>query len=126
MGTVGTNVRSSNNPVVVSNFTVNATGALGSPATIAVGGFTEVLVYLTVANAPTGTSPTLDVKVQYSPDGNTWFDGASSSFTQITGASTPNVLKLTSIGEYIRVFATIGGSASPTFTGVSCWVVAKS
>lgn len=68
--------------------------------------------------AGTGTSPTLDVKLQESDTvGGTYVDISGAAFTQVVGASS-----LQSIGlevndrkRFIRAVATIGGT-SPSFT----------
>lgn len=71
----------------------------------------EILVFLDVT-AVSGTSPTLDVKVQTKgPDGK-WYDIAS--FAQKTG--TGNEAKaITNYGEILKVVYTIGGT-TPSFT----------
>lgn len=78
--------------------------------------YQEALIYLKVT-AATGTTPTLDVKVQTSHDGSDWYD-MGSSFTQITAAATPAVLKITNFGPFIRLVYTIGGT-DPSFTFVA-------
>ncbi len=77
----------------------------------------EVLVFLDVT-AVSGTSPTLDVKVQTKgPDGK-WYEIAS--FAQKTAAGN-EAKAITNYGEILRVAYTIGGTTpSVTFsvTGV--------
>jgi hypothetical protein len=51
-------------------------------------GFTA---FCTVHTTPTGTTPTLDLKLQHSPDGTNWDDLDGSAFTQITTATTESV-----------------------------------
>lgn len=70
--------------------------------------------YLDVT-AASGTTPTLDVKIEDSPDGGTtWFTVAS--FAQKTGI-TRDVLNVVSkaFGDRLRVTWTIGGT-TPSFT----------
>lgn len=67
--------------------------------------------------AGTGTTPTLDVKLQSSPDNSTWTD-AGLAFTQVTnsGASQQVVaIDVTKLQRYVRAVATIGGT-TPSFT----------
>jgi hypothetical protein len=64
--------------------------------------------------AASGTTPTLDVKVQTSPDGTTWTDVSGGSFTQATGTTTQHKV-ISNIDRYVRHVATIGGT-SPSFT----------
>lgn len=69
--------------------------------------------------ATVGTLPTLDVKIQDSADGSTgWGDVTGMAFTQVTNAASAQALGV-AIGKtkrYVRAVATIGGSATPTFT----------
>lgn len=68
----------------------------------------------------TGTTPTLDVKVQDSADGSTgWADLSGATFTQVTDSadSTESITIDTDTAKaYIRIVGTIGGTATPTFS----------
>lgn len=65
--------------------------------------------------AASGTSPTLDVEVQWSHDGTTWASAESAdSFGQLTAAAT-KVEQYAIKGTHYRVKWTIGGT-SPSFT----------
>lgn len=75
--------------------------------------YSEVYLALDVT-AVTGTVPTLDIKVQISPDGVIWYDEGT-SFTQVTAASRPPVKKITNFGKNVRIAYTIGGT-TPSFT----------
>ena len=73
--------------------------------------------------AGTGTTPTLDVKLQDSADGSTgWADIAGAAFAQVgNAAASAQVLKFnaSAVRRYIRAVATVGGT-TPSFTcGVS-------
>ncbi|QNB45842.1 hypothetical protein BR63_05645 [Thermanaerosceptrum fracticalcis] len=71
----------------------------------------ELLLFLNV-KAASGTSPTLDVKVQAkSPEGD-WYDLAS--FTQATAAK-KEAKAISGFGQDVRISYTIGGT-SPSFT----------
>ena len=100
--------------------------ALGAETTTGAGSAIDVrdmarlVVYLFVT-AVTGTSPTLDVVVQDSPDGTTWTNLAS--FTQVTATGEQAARPVTPFGNYIRVAWTIAGT-SPSFT-FSCPAVAR-
>src|SRR4051812_14786766 len=75
-------------------------------------------VFAAHATAQSGTSPTLDVKVQDSDDGTTFADLTNIALTQITGAQVP-VSRLAfghSAKKYVRLVGTVGGSATPTIT----------
>lgn len=90
-------------------------------AAFGVGNPAGQVTLFTRVTAASGTSPTLNVKLQESPDGNNWYDVGTAS-TNLTGVSTQrfvctyegsNVGGLTAI-QY-RVVATLGGT-SPNFT----------
>ena len=64
--------------------------------------------------AASGTTPTLDVKVQHSADNSTWADLAT--FTQVTSANGYERIAATgTVNRYIRAQFTLGGT-SPDFT----------
>lgn len=63
--------------------------------------------------AAAGSSPTLDVAVQTSPDQVTWT--AIASFTQATGVSSTHKM-FSPCDRFVRVVETIGGTGGPTFT----------
>ena len=74
----------------------------------------------------TGTTPTLDVKLQDSDDNSTFADITGATFTQVTDAAA----SLQAIGvdvdkvkRYVRAVATIGGT-TPSFT-CNCIIVGR-
>ncbi len=73
---------------------------------------------LSSPNAPTGTSPTLTLKAQTSPDNITYTDLGGSSI-QLSAAGHQRVVVTNIQANWIRSAWVIGGSASPTFTGVN-------
>jgi hypothetical protein len=80
-----------------------------------VGDSTSLVAYLSVT-AASGTSPTLDVKFQDSPDGGTtWFDIAGLAFTQATGATAEVKVATRVYSKTVRCVATIAGT-TPSFT----------
>lgn len=74
----------------------------------------EILVSaLTTASG--GTSPTLDLEVEWSPDGTNWASADTpQTFTQITGDTVASK-RFEAQARYYRIAATIGGT-TPTFT----------
>lgn len=73
------------------------------------------IALLVNVSAASGTTPTLDLKVQWSHDGTTWADAdASDAFVQITAAKV-TVKLFPRRGPYFRLFWTIGGT-TPSFT----------
>lgn len=83
-------------------------------------GYEEAVALLEVG-AVSGTSPTLDVKIQESADGSTgWTDITGKAFTQVTVSDNEQKLKLDLQAKqgarkrYIRAVATIAGT-SPSF-----------
>lgn len=88
----------------------------------------EGLALVQLANGTTsGTSPTLDVKIQDSADNSTFADVSGYSFSQVTAAlSDPSTLKidLRNVRQYIRAVATIGGT-TPSFACAVTLVASK-
>ena len=76
----------------------------------------DVAVVLDSA-AGTGTSPTLDVKLQDSADNSTFADITGATFTQVINAASQQkiVVNKDAARRYVRAVATIGGT-SPSFT----------
>jgi hypothetical protein len=72
------------------------------------------LIFRQTATINSGTSPTLDTKIQHSQDGTTWVDLPNVSFTQVTTGSSAEDLHidLTKIktGPRIRAVMTLGGT----------------
>jgi hypothetical protein len=79
----------------------------------------ELRVQLEVAGTVSGTSPTLDAKLQDSADGSAWAD-TGVAFTQVTatGSRQQHEFKTKQGRPYVRVATTVGGT-SPSFGGVS-------
>lgn len=73
----------------------------------------DILAYVSAA---TGTTVTLDVLVQSSPDGVTWSTILGSAITTITAAGSARSCVLVS-SEYVQIQATIGGTGTPLVTG---------
>jgi hypothetical protein len=84
-----------------------------------VGEGAELRFELAVAGTVSGTSPTLDVKLQDSADGSSWAD-TGIAFAQVTatGSRQQRELKTKQGRPYVRVAATVGGT-SPSFGGTS-------
>ena len=78
-----------------------------------------VALVLLNASAGTGTSPTLDVKLQHSDDDSTYEDVNSGAFSQVTDAAETagvKVMKLnvSDLKRYLRIVGTIAGT-TPSF-----------
>jgi hypothetical protein len=99
-------------------FTVIPSAALGATTSYDLGGipgdWDEIVGYL-VATAVSGTTPTLDVKYQTTPDGGTTYVDHT-TFTQVTAASTEKKTFTAPAGVSGKILCTIGGSATPTVT----------
>lgn len=78
-------------------------------------GFDSAMLYLQVA-AVSGTTPTLDVKVQESANNSDWSDVSGLTLAQITDATHEKTLQvdLRPLARYVRMVGTIGGT-SPSF-----------
>ena len=71
------------------------------------------------ASAGTGTTPTLDVKLQHSDDDSTYADVTGGAFTQVTdvaGSAGVQVKKInvSDLKRYVRAIGTIAGT-TPSF-----------
>lgn len=74
----------------------------------------KIIAYLDVT-AATGTTPTLDVKLQHSIDGSTWLDVASGAFTQKSAIGSEDLFfTACAWGDQLRVVSAIGGT-TPSF-----------
>lgn len=93
--------------------TASANGSSVNLAGYADPGEREMLAYLDVG-AASGTSPTLDVRLQDSADGTTWADISGAAFAQKTGVAQETIYFSTA-RKFVRAVATIGGT-SPSFT----------
>lgn len=71
----------------------------------------RTLALVLAITAATGTTPTLDVTVQTSRDGSTWY--TAGTFTQATATGTQR--KTFALDRYVRLAWTIGGT-TPSFT----------
>lgn len=69
-----------------------------------------------IVTAHAGTSPTLDVKIQTSPDNSTWTDIPSAAFSQYANANGSKHLVCNGLDRFVRAYVTIGGSAGQSFT----------
>ena len=75
------------------------------------------LAILLDCEAGSGSSPTLDIKIQDSADNSTWADVSGATFTQVTDSALAFEtisLDVRSVDRYIRTVATLAGS-SPVF-----------
>jgi len=87
----------------------------------------ESLAIQVDVTAASGTTPTLDVKLQESHDGTNWFDVPSAAATQLTAAGHALIKVDLSkgIGNYIRAYYTLAGT-TPNFTfSVTAYAKAK-
>lgn len=92
-----------------------ALNASGQSATFDMDNAINILVHVNVT-AVAGTTPTLDIKLQTSPDkGTTWFDHPDITFTQMTAVAKQTKSLRGATGRLGRFDYVIGGSA-PSFT----------
>lgn len=97
------------NEVLQSLAAQTATNNSGSTQS---GEYRSVTFFLNVTVA-TGTTPSMTVKVQDSPDNITWYD-TGSAFAAVTVAGQSR-LTVTTLGTYVRAVSTITGT-TPSFT----------
>jgi len=112
----------------------NVTTDTYGPA-LTVAGYRGVLIVLD-ADFKSGTS-TLDVKIQCSIDGVTWFDIPNAVFVQVTTSDSdqqlqiwPGITAVTNkavnalIGNFIRAFMDVGAAGSPDYdVGLETYLV---
>lgn len=79
-------------------------------------GFEDVAI-LCAVGAVSGTSPTLDLKLQESDDDSTYSDVTGGAATQITAANKDVIWRINAQHRkrYLRIAGTLGGT-SPSFT----------
>src|SRR5262249_21969924 len=65
--------------------------------------------------AVTGTTPTLDGKIQESSDNSTFTDVSGATFTQVTTSTNLQVITFDRTKRYVRYVGTIAGT-TPSFT----------
>lgn len=74
---------------------------------------------LLLTGAVSGTSPTLDVKIQESADNSTWSDVPGATFTQQTAANQRQLISFAAIKRYVRAVYTLAGTSPNFATGVT-------
>ncbi len=97
---------------------VTATGTLGQSVDLQ--GFQGRVLLLIALGAVTGTTPTLDLKVQDSADNSSFADATTAiTLAQLVTASAAKVFALAvdvrSVRRYIKLYGTAGGT-TPSFT----------
>lgn len=110
--------RNTSLPVLFANGDAVAKSARtvsGDSGWIDIGGAKEIIAQLD-SDAGTGTSPTLDVKVQTSWNGvdATAVDVPTGAFTQVAAAASMQVKSITTMHRYIKLVWTIAGT-TPSF-----------
>jgi hypothetical protein len=93
--------------------------ATANRAGVDVSQFIGVAIVLLTALNTAGTTPTLDVKLQDSPDNTTFTDVPGAAFAQVTtgaGAIQSIGLNMDGVAKYLRVVDTLGGTSSPATT----------
>lgn len=98
----------SNDSVTLLNGAITASE---NGSAVEVNDFNGVLAYLNVT-AISGTSPSMTVALQDSPDGVTWYNAAQ--FTAVTAVGTQRLV-VANVGKYVRASVTLSGT-TPSFT----------
>lgn len=90
--------------------TLTATG-------VDVSGYKGGLIVQQLVGVVSGTTPTLDGKLQGSPDNSAWTDITGATFTQVTATDSFQKIgvQVAVVGKYIRYVGTIAGT-TPNFT----------
>lgn len=102
---------SKNSAVIVTGDTARTAGFTSGNEEV--GEFRDVIAFLNVT-AASGTSPTLDITIQDSPDGTVWTNHPSGAFTQTTATGVKR-LEIPRVGNHVRAVVTVGGT-TPSFT----------
>lgn len=97
----------------VTDIPIGTITASATSAAVSSGNYSSAIAYLNVT-AATGTTPSLTVKLQDSPDGVTWYDIPSGAFTAATAVGTQR-LTVSNIGPLLRAVSTVTGT-TPSFT----------
>jgi hypothetical protein len=82
---------------------------------IANAGNADVVLVMVHVTAVSGSTKTLDVVLQTSPDNSTWTSIASSAITQMTAAGSAQALAAID-DDYVQVLATVAGTGTPIVT----------
>lgn len=88
----------------------------------------EAVVIQSAGAATSGSSPTLDGKLQDSADNSTgWADITGAVFTQVTTTASDQKISInvSEVKRYVRYVGTIGGTSTPTFP-FSCNLIGSS
>jgi hypothetical protein len=94
-------------------FRPNRVTATANGSSVDTQGFRDGMVVLEVGTV-SGTSPTLAVRLQDSPDNSTFTDIPGAVFTTVTASNNTQVLRLRELNvaraRFVRAVATIGGT----------------
>ena len=93
--------------------TANIASGAGASNVVNIGVNMELCITAQVRGAVSGTSPTLDLKIQESSDGTNFTDVESGAITRFTAAGEKRV-RIRTTKTYVSVAATVGGT-TPSF-----------
>lgn len=101
---------SSHSNIAARTSTVTATG-------VDVSDYTGPLLVVQNVGTVSGTTPTLDGKIQDSADDSSYADVSGAAFTQVTASNSTQTLLLDTraVRKYVRYVGTIAGT-TPSFT----------
>lgn len=91
--------------------TVTATG-------VDISGYRGGLIVEQLVGVVSGTNPTLNGKLQGSPDNTNWTDITGATFSQVTATDSFQKIgvDVRAVGKYLRYVGTIAADANPNFT----------
>lgn len=72
-----------------------------------------------LVGAVSGTSPTLNVKIQESADNSAYTDVSGAAFAPVTAANNRQVLSFKAVKQFVRAVYTIAGTSPDFATGVT-------
>lgn len=103
--------------------TANIAAGAGNSNEVAIGENMNLEVVAQVTGTVSGTSPTLDLKIQEATAaGGSYSDVAGGAFTQITATDAFERISIVTTKEYIAAVATVGGT-TPSFGGTTVYIV---
>lgn len=114
----------SNNVSIQTNATLTSSGS--TFVRFNYFGTQQINLIVNVPNAPTGTSPTLTFTIQeVDPGDETTTFGSSATTTTITNTGVFTAVLTNTHSSAVKVSWTVGGTGSPTFTGVYATITTK-
>jgi hypothetical protein len=95
------------------------TATSGATATgVDVSTYEGPLMFVQVVGAVSGTTPTLNGKIQDSANNSNWADVSGATFTEVTESTNMQtvIVDKRAVRQYVRYIGTVAAGANPSFT----------